>query len=70
MTQRSETKISKTCEVFPVGIDERACGKPTAYAYPASGGGFMALCTEHAKPHMGAGGVKPVAEWNAEANRV
>jgi hypothetical protein len=28
------------------------CGKPTNFAYPAHGGGWMALCALHGKSHL------------------
>jgi hypothetical protein len=40
--------ISPTCEHWH-GTEHRACGVPTSYAYPAMGGGWMALCEEHAQ---------------------
>lgn len=56
---RMRERIKTICEVVlewdhttkPSTI-KRQCGKPTAYSYPASGGGNMALCEEHARPHM------------------
>ena len=40
--------ISPTCEVMRV---REFCGRPTAFAYPAMGGGWMPLCEEHAAKH-------------------
>lgn len=42
--------ISCTCEQF---IDSMVtqCGHPTVAAYPAQGGGWMALCYKHALKH-------------------
>ena len=40
--------ISPTCDVR---LGER-CGKPTCYAYPAMGGGWMPLCHEHGQKHL------------------
>ena len=45
-------KVSATCEVWLGRGSESACGKPTTHAYPAMGGGYMALCTEHAQKHL------------------
>lgn len=44
--------ISSTCEVMtsPDYLRE-PCGKPTACAYPAMGGGWMALCAQHGEKH-------------------
>lgn len=50
--------ISTTCEKITArgvaGTHEMECfcGKPTSYAYPAMGGGWMALCEEHGKKHL------------------
>lgn len=47
-------KISPTCEVLNpsrIGSAATFCGAPTARAYPASGGGFTALCEEHGRAH-------------------
>lgn len=41
--------ISQTCEKLHGLIP---CGCPTSWAYPASGGGWMALCQLHGKPHI------------------
>ena len=38
--------ISCTCEV---GMPPYLCDKPTTHAYPAMGGGWMALCARHAR---------------------
>jgi hypothetical protein len=41
--------ISETCQVQEhLGRD---CGKPTIAGYQAMGGGYMALCSEHAPKH-------------------
>lgn len=40
--------ISPTCEVRR---GQSACDKPTVKAYPARGGGWMALCTEDGQAH-------------------
>lgn len=42
--------ISCTCEVLGNGM-VKECGQPTHAAYPASGGGWMALCFKHALKH-------------------
>ncbi len=42
--------LSTTCEHMPRG--SAACGKPTCYAYPAMGRGWMALCHEHGQKHL------------------
>lgn len=42
--------ISRTCEVL-ARTAKVHCGKPTARAYQASGGGWMALCEEHGEKH-------------------
>jgi hypothetical protein len=41
-------RISARCEVL---VGHGKCGNLATYGYPAHGGGFMALCTSHAKPH-------------------
>lgn len=41
--------VSPTCDVLR---DGPRCGQPTAYAYPAMGGGYMALCDTHAQRHL------------------
>lgn len=38
--------ISRSCEVQRMG--RRQCGKPATHAYQAAGGGWAALCEEHA----------------------
>lgn len=47
--------ISPTCEVLKdinaKQWDEKFCGAPTACAYPAMNGGWMALCHEHGRKH-------------------
>jgi hypothetical protein len=46
-------KLSETCEVVEIwGPPEVFCGKPTVGGYIAMGGGWMALCEEHIKPHV------------------
>jgi len=42
--------ISPTCERWPA--NEKLCDLPTAYAYPAAGGGWMALCEACGKKHL------------------
>lgn len=49
-----QLKPSQTCGVMISGTtDETAvfCGAPTTHAYPAMGGGYMALCREHSRKH-------------------
>lgn len=47
--------ISPTCEVLKDAHakkwGEKFCGKPTFAAYQAMGGGWMALCCNHAQSH-------------------
>jgi hypothetical protein len=48
--------ISRTCEYVTdwnfEGLGVAAfCGKPSTYSYPSSGG-HMAMCDNHAKPHL------------------
>lgn len=47
----SEDRASRTCEVWLGRGPDTACGKPTAAAYRAMGGGWMALCAMHAPKH-------------------
>jgi hypothetical protein len=50
MNQEWKSKrISRTCEVMDA--IRQLCGWPTTHVYPASGGGYMALCREHARKH-------------------
>lgn len=42
--------ISPTCEVMLA--DGKFCDLPTTYAYPAEGGGWMALCEKCAEKHL------------------
>ena len=49
--------ISASCEV--TGTRE-ACGQPTCYAYPAMGGGWMALCHHHGQKHVGDSGTEHI----------
>lgn len=51
--------ISPTCEVF---LDGRLCDKATDLAYPAMGGGWMALCYRHGQKHLPNGGTKTIEE--------
>lgn len=54
ITVRPKQEVSPTCEVIK-RWDEDApaeyCGAETVAFYPAAGGGFMALCEQHAGPH-------------------
>lgn len=43
--------ISCTCEVLLPVPGEVFCEEPTFAAYPAWGGGWMALCHNHAQKH-------------------
>lgn len=36
------------------------CGKPATHAYPASRGGYMALCSQHSKEHPEAWPIKEI----------
>jgi hypothetical protein len=55
--------ISCTCEVMVGNKPARKCHaptvefceKPTVAAYPAMGGGWMALCERHARKHLPGG---------------
>lgn len=43
-----------TCEVIRGGHSnplQRVCDRPAELRYPAMGGGYMRLCTEHGAPH-------------------
>ena len=44
--------ISCTCEVMVTHKPLVLCDKPTTAAYPAMGGGWMALCARHARKHL------------------
>lgn len=46
--------ISRVCEVRR---NDGICGKPTTKAYPARGGGWMALCAEDGESHPEATGL-------------
>jgi hypothetical protein len=41
--------ISPTCEVLRLS---GMCDQPTSFAYPAMGGGWMALCYKHGLKHI------------------
>lgn len=41
--------ISPTCEHLR---NRTPCGGATSYAYPAMGGGWMALCDRHGQKHL------------------
>lgn len=43
--------ISPTCEVL-TGTGHAMCDSVTEYAYPAMGGGWMALCGAHGIKHL------------------
>lgn len=51
--------ISPTCEMLRL---YGACDKPTEYAYPAMGGGWMALCFKHGQKHLKHGGAKHIED--------
>lgn len=60
-TKWATRPISPTCEVLKSNIlkiekanslDDLCCGLPTSYAYPANGGGWMALCFDHGQKHL------------------
>ncbi len=52
--------ISHTCEKLRTGLffnkcempKDGMCDAPTSYAYPAQGGGWMALCFRHGQKHL------------------
>lgn len=46
--------ISPTCELITGKENGQYsfCDHPTNYAYPADGGGWMALCERHGKKHL------------------
>lgn len=52
--------ISCVCEVMekyhPL-MPVRVCEKPTVAAYPAMGGGWMALCVRHSRKHLPNGAI-------------
>lgn len=42
--------VSATCETW---VERNTpCGEPSTLAYPALGGGYHAMCDEHAKKHV------------------
>lgn len=43
--------ISCTCEVLLSVNPVKFCDEATVRVYPASGGGWMALCREHGRKH-------------------
>lgn len=45
-------KMSRRCEVVIRWTPFDQCDEPTTHYYPTQGGGSMALCEEHAKPHL------------------
>lgn len=49
---KQQVDPNRLCEVLI--CDQIECGKPATHAYPARGGGYMALCSEHAKKHTDA----------------
>lgn len=38
------------------------CGRPTRYAYPAWGGGWMALCGTHGHKHRNSSGTQKISD--------
>lgn len=42
--------ISPTCENWDE--NRQPCGRATSFAYPADGGGWMALCYRHGLKHL------------------
>ena len=44
--------ISPTCQVLRALKGPEFCDLPTSYAYPAAGGGWMALCFKHGQKHL------------------
>ena len=51
-TKWKTAPISPTCERIMDFHDNRECGCPTSYAYPAMNTGWMALCFRHAQKHL------------------
>jgi hypothetical protein len=51
--------ISPKCEVMK---GRKFCGRPTTHAYPAEGGGYMALCRCHARKHTEAWPIQEIDE--------
>jgi hypothetical protein len=52
--------VSSTCEVW---LDkDRQCNEATIAAYPAYGGGYMALCLHHSRAHPNAVPVEELIE--------
>jgi hypothetical protein len=49
--------ISATCQVLR---GHKLCDLPTEFAYPAMGGGWMALCYRHGLQHVGSGGAQKI----------
>jgi hypothetical protein len=41
-------RVSERCEFGP-----NKCVEPSDWAYPAMGGGWFALCQDHAEKHLG-----------------
>ncbi len=53
MSEHWKTRpISPVCEHYPNGMNAGPCGAATSFAYPASGGGWMALCWRHGQKHL------------------
>lgn len=50
-----EEPISCTCEMEVGSSPQKLCDKATSLAYPAMGGGWMALCYDHGKKHLPGG---------------
>lgn len=45
--------VSCTCEFLESQTPEKFCDEPTRVAYPAMGGGWMAMCIKHGAKHAG-----------------
>ena len=57
--------ISSTCEVR---VGSGVCGKTTASAYPAHGGGWMALCVDCGLKHTDI--ATPISKLVADGERL
>ncbi len=62
--------VSPVCErVTQWNPRTEICGKPTAFWYPAHGGGTMALCRGCAQPHERTGHLIGLTPYTPEASR-
>lgn len=59
--------ISPTCQVWMHGRTE--CGRATVYAYPAHGGGWMALCGSHGHKHRNSKGTELAVDLIAKGEK-